>query len=143
MKTQLLGAAIAVLLAGCATNNIPGVASYSAVAPSAYVGIAPTSKSAEPFTVIAKRDPGKLGVMLASMLTVDGKSIAPIKPGEYVELKLDPGEYLFGVAWTDGLGKVATGSTREVAIDGKPGKTYFLRMFPQNHNGIVIERSSQ
>lgn len=132
------------LLLGCATQNLPGIESYVAVPSSQILGsVQTTDKSEDTALAIVKRDQGFTGSALSSFLTIDGKRIALIKPGQYFELTLRPGEYVFGVAWSDDLGPLETGATREVSIDCKAGKIYYLRMFPQAGSGIVIERSSQ
>lgn len=132
------------LLVGCATQNVPGLSSYVAVPSSQFLSeIPPIGNFAENAIIIVKRDPGFLGSALSSVFTIDGKPIASIKPGQYIELSLHPKEYVFGVAWSDGLGALETSTTREIAIDSKPRKTYYLRLFPQIANGIGIERTSQ
>lgn len=129
---------------GCATQNIPGVARYEAVPSAQILGfVQAAGKSEETALLIVKRDKGLAGSALSSVFTIAGKQIALIKPGQYFEMPLRSGEYVFGVAWSDDLGPIGTGAMREVSIDCKAGKTYYLRMFPQAGSGIVIERSSQ
>lgn len=129
---------------GCATQNLPGTASYVAVPSSQIFGsVQTTDKSKGTALAIVKRDQGFTGAALSSFLTIDGKRIALIEPGQYVELTLRPGEYVFGVAWSDDLGPLETGTTREASVDCKAGKTYYIRMFPQAGSGIIIERASQ
>ena len=129
---------------GCATQNISGTASYEAVPSSQIiVSVQATDKLEDTALLIVKRDKGFTGSALSSVFTIAGKRIALIKPGQYFELPLRSGEYVFGVAWSDDLGLLETGNTREVSVDCKAGKTYYLRMFPQAGNGIAIERSSQ
>ena len=140
-----IACALAFLVAACATKNLPGTTGYVAIPQSQLFGARPSDGEAarDNATIVVKRDPGFTGSALSSILLLDGKRVASIKPGQYLELSLKPGEYLVGVAWSDGMGALETSATREIAIDCKAGKTYYIRMFPQAMSGIVIERSSQ
>ncbi len=144
MKTLLL-LLVALLVQGCATQNTPGTADYALISNSQVIGELPSVKSSPEniATIIVKRDRGFSGAALSSVLTIDGRRIAKIKPAQYLELYLPEREYLFGVDWSDGMGPVATSTTRELAVDCRAGRTYYLRMFPQIGNGIIIERTSQ
>ena len=133
------------IVAECATKNLTGTTGYVAIPQSQLFGARPSDGEAarDNATIIVKKDPGFTGSALSSILLLDGKRLAIIKPGQYLELSLKPAEYVFGVAWSDGMGALETGTTREIAVDCKAGKTYYIRMFPQAMSGIVIERSSQ
>jgi hypothetical protein len=130
-------------MAACATKNLPGTTGYIAIPQSQLFGARPSDGEAarDNAKIVVKRDLGFTGSALSSVLLLDGKRVAIIKPGQYLELSLKPA--LFGVAWSDGMGALETSATREVAIDCKAGKTYYIRMFPQAMSGIIIERSSQ
>ena len=136
--------AAAMLLFGCATQNIAGTDAYASVPSSRIVGTLPTIPvgSLEGIIVV-KRDPGLMGTAISSILLINGEPVAKLKPGEYIQLRMPAGEALFGVSWSDNLGALKTASTREVAIDVKAGQTYYVRMFPLVENGIAIERVSR
>ena len=57
-------------------------------------------------------------------------------------MQVDPGEYIFGVNWSDDLEPLETRSSREVAVNCTSGNTYYIRIFSQIGNGLAIERSS-
>ena len=136
--------AIAVALVGCSTTNQPGTGSYLPVPPSQMIGTPPRpATAAEAATIIVKRDPGFMGTALSSVLTIDGRPIARMRPGQFISLSVAPGDHLLGVASSDNLGPVATNISREVAADCKAGRTYYFRLFPQVAGGIVIDRVSQ
>ncbi len=137
-------ALIALALGGCATSNQPGTSSYVPVERSQIVENAPQPSDATgTATVVVKRDQGFMGVALTSVLTIDGRPTAKIRPGQFVSLRVAAGEHLFGVSSSDNLGPIATNISREVAADCKAGKTYYFRLFPQVGGGIVIDRVSQ
>lgn len=139
-----LGAVALLFLASCATQNVPGTASYRSVPDQQIINhVAQPSPEEAHAIVVAKRDPGMVGVALSSVFLVNGKPVARVKPGEFTTFRIAPGEHIFGVSWSDNLGTVATESIRELAVDCKPGQTYYLRMFPQAGSGIAIERASQ
>lgn len=143
MKKMLAASALVLVLSGCATQNVAGTGSYQSVPDDRVVGTLLQPSAGEPSgVVIVKRDPGMVGAALSSVLLVDGKPVARIKPGEFFQFRSQLGERLFGVSWSDNLGAVATSSTREIAVDIKPGQTYYLRMLPQAGSGVVIERAS-
>lgn len=144
MKALLLASGLALALSGCVTQNIAGTSSYQPVSTSRIIGFIPEPASNDHAgIIIVKRDPGKLGSAIESTLLIDGQPVARIEPGEYLQFRSHLGEHIFGVSWSDNLGPAATSSTRELAVDVKPGQTYYLRMFPQAGAGIVIERTSQ
>ena len=144
MKLGFAACALALMLAGCATQNAAGISSYHVVSADRLTGAIGEPPASEPAgTIIVKRDPGMLGAALSSILLLNGKPVALIKPGEYLQFRTLPGEHIFGVSWSDNLGSVATSSTRELAVDVRAGQTYYLRLFPQSGNGVAIERSSQ
>jgi hypothetical protein len=124
---------------------MPGTTPYVLVPQSQFVGSYPSDGEAahDNATIIVKRDPGFFGSALSSVLLLDGRRVATIKPGQFLRLSLKPAEYLFGVAWSDDMGALETSTTREIAVDCRAGNTYYIRMFPQPMSGIVIERSSQ
>lgn len=130
-------------LAGCATTNEPGTTSYAPVASAQIIGSVPRPPESATATVVVKRDPGFMGAALTSILTVDGKPIARIRPGQFISLKLPTGEHIFGVASSDNLGPVATNISREVAADCNADQSYYFRLFPQVAGGIVIDRVSR
>ena len=136
---------LVVALSACATRNMPGTIDYIPVPESQFIEprFAAHEISQDKANVIVKRDAGFMGSAISSVLLLDGKRIARIKPGQYIKLSLLSGEHLFGVEWTDKMGALETRSTRELAVDCRPGKTYYMRMFPQPMSGIAIERSSE
>lgn len=144
MKMFVMGFFATFFLAGCATQNVAGTIAYRAVPQSQIVGALPNVLASEPSgTIVVKRDPGFMGKALSSILMLDGKQTANVKPGEFVRFRVKAGEHLFGVAWSDHFGKLSTASTRELAVDVQDGHTYYIRMFPLTGNGIAIERSSK
>ena len=144
MKAIIISIALACALAGCATQNVAGTASYQLVPQDRVIGTIAQPSENEPFgTVVVKRDPGLFGAALSSVLLLDGKPAARIKPGEFIEFRSQPGEHILGVSWSDNLGAAATSSTRELAVEIRPGQTYYFRVFPQAGSGVVIERASQ
>ena len=144
MKIGFVACGLLLLLAGCATQNVAGISSYQLVSAERVTGAIVEPPIGEPAgTIVIKRDPGILGAALSSTLLVNGKPVARVKPGEYLQFRAALGEHLFGVSWSDNLGAAATSSTRELAVEVRAGQTYYLRMFPQPGSGVVIERSSQ
>ena len=144
MKIGFTTCGLLLVLAGCATQNVAGISSYQLVSAERVTGLIASAPLGEPAgTVVIKRDPGMFGAALSSILLVNGKPVARLKPGEYLLFQATPGEHLFGVSWSDNLGAAATSSTRELAVEIRAGQTYYLRMFPQAGSGVVIERSSQ
>lgn len=144
MRIGIYACGLLLALAGCATQNVAGTSSYQVVSAERITAAISEPPPGEPSgTVVIKRDAGMMGAALSSILLVNGKPVARVKPGEYLQFRASPGEHLFGVAWSDNLGAAATSSTREVAVEIRAGQTYYFRMFPQAGSGIVIERSSQ
>jgi len=132
------------LMFGCATQNIAGTQAYRRVPPTQITGaLPPVAQGDQAGTVVVKRDPGFMGKGLSSILLIDGKPVAKIRPGEYLEFRVPAREVLVGVSWSDDLGSLKTASTREVALEIQEGRTYYVRMFPLVGNGIAIERTSQ
>ncbi len=144
MIRKILLTVTVILVSGCATQNVAGISTYKAV-PEARIFTKNTVQGPNGMTgtVIVKRDHGMLGAALSSTLLIDGQPTAKIKAGEFLQFPVSGDEHIFGVAWSDNLGPLATSSTREVAITIQAGKVYYLRMFPQLSNGIAIERVSQ
>lgn len=140
----LTGALVMLTLAGCATQNISGAASYRSVPEQQIINAVPQPSPHDAHaTVVVKRDHGLFGSALSSVLLLNGKPVVKVKPGEFTQIRVTPAEHIFGVSWSDNLGAAATESTRELAVDCKPGQTYYIRMFPQSGSGIAIERASQ
>jgi hypothetical protein len=148
-RTKLLKRTVAaVVVAGltaCATQNQPGTTGYTAVPEAQFLGAFRVGgvKTNDSARVVVKRDSGFMGSFLSSVLLINSERIAAIRPGQYLELSLAPDEYIFGVSWSDDLGALATSAKREITVECKAGKTYYIRMFPQPGSGIVIERASQ
>jgi hypothetical protein len=137
-------AAIPLLFCGCAasTQNVAGTSSHVAIPSSQVVGKPPVSESGERATVIVKRDPGLYGSALDATLTIDGRDIAHVKAGQYYRFAIGPGEHLFGVHPTGGLGKLLADVHREVAVQVVAGQTYVLRLSAERGSGMHIQRSS-
>ena len=135
--------ALLLVVAGCATQNVPDISSYQLASGHTIDPMVETPIGKPAGTIVVKRDPGLMGAGLSSILLVDGKPMVRLKPGEYIEFRAAPGEHNFGVSWSDNLGPAATSSTRELAVDVRAGQTYYLRLFPQPGIGIAIERSSR
>lgn len=106
------------------------------------MGKPPVSGRGEQATVIVKRDPGFYGSGLDATLTIDGRDIARIKAGQYYRFVIAPGEHLFGVRPTGGLGKLLADVHREVAVPVVAGHTYILRLSAERGSGMHIQRSS-
>lgn len=81
-------------MVGCASQNHKDLSGYSLIAPIDYDNPLPGISSEDEYGVIVvRRDSGFTGSALRARLYLDGLSIANLRPGEYVELKLSPGEY--------------------------------------------------
>ncbi len=130
-------------LFGCAasTQNAPGTFSHVAIPPSQIVRPV-ESLAGEKATIIVKRDPGAGGSALGATLTIDGQNVASLKAGQYYQFSIRPGEHLFGVRPTAGLGTVLADVHREVAVQATAGRTYILRLYAERGSGMHIQRSS-
>ena len=131
------------LFSGCAasTQNSPGTSSHVAISPTQIIHPPLTSGPGQA-TIIVKRDPGFFGSGLDATLTVDGTDTARLKAGQYYQFRIAPGEHLFGVRPTEGLGKLLADVHREVAVTAVAGRTYVLRLLAERGSGMHIQRSS-
>ena len=90
---------LAFIVAACATKNLPGTTGYVAIPQSQLFGVRRSDGEAahDNATIVVKRDLGFTGSALSSVQLADGKRVATIKPGQYLELSLKPAEYVFVV----------------------------------------------
>lgn len=132
-------------LCGCAasTQNSPGTVAHSAITSRQIIGALPQPYAVgQQATIIVKRDAGVYGSGLGATFTVNGRDIAYFKPGQFYQFNVAPGEYLFGVRQTGGLGKLLADVDREIAVQALSGRTYILRLYIERGSGMHIQRSS-
>lgn len=85
-------------LAGCATT-VPSLSEQRPVDKTR--AAVPTPTAVTPASVRVTRDVGYIGAAVNMHISLDGKRIASLEPGEFVEFKVDPGSYLLSAIPTD------------------------------------------
>lgn len=100
-KIAILGLSV-MILAGCATTPPP--TDRLKPAPQAQITALPVVASATPASVRVVRDEGYIGSAVFIHVSLNGKKLASLNPGEYFDFTVDPGEYLFSVIPTDPFG---------------------------------------
>lgn len=95
MQRQLFGVAVALLVAGCATEPVPTAAATpvpsSRVHSTAYAIKAPNTG-----TVVVKRDSGLAASACAVGLWVNGSLIAELRTAEMIVLHMPAGDHIAG-----------------------------------------------
>ena len=97
---------VAASLAACATTEIDANRAAPAVSLDAAMGT-PRHSAAQ---IIVKRDTGFAGMLCGVLVSVDGRPLADLRPGEFAIAYLDPGEYVLR----------ATPTGRKGACQGDP-----------------------
>lgn len=92
------------LMLVCACATAPVLRGESTPVPSERIFFTVPPKSAHPAHVVFVRDVGFVGSGVNYHPSINGQRAAAIAIGERWEVKLDPGNYLFGVKPTDPLG---------------------------------------
>lgn len=108
---------------GCATVEVPLVATAQVPASRIFIVSEPVSDANA--TVIFVRDKGFVGSGLYLHLSINGAKAAALNPSERVEWRLKPGDYAFGVKFTDPFSASAVVT---VAQEVKSGRTYVFRL---------------
>lgn len=98
---RLYSALASVLLLGACAATHPPSADELHPAPAQQVESMPVAKSATPATVRVARDVGYIGSAVFMHVSLDGKKIAALNPGEFIEFRVDPGEYLLSAIPTN------------------------------------------
>jgi hypothetical protein len=87
------------MTSGCASQNTTDLAGYTLLDESLYLSPLPQLDSTDEYAVlVVRRDSGFRGSALRAALTLNGKRIVNLRPGEYVELKVNPGRYVLGLS---------------------------------------------
>lgn len=86
----VLAAALAAALAGCAATQPPPPTQARPVPPERTAAAEPTA-SPTPALVRITRDVGYIGSAAAMHLWLDGRRVATLQPGEFIEFRADPG----------------------------------------------------
>lgn len=104
MDMRFIAVALIASLAACATTPIPITKASAVPAERIFV---PTTTAGPAAKAIFVRDTGLLGSGVFHHLYINGKLAASLDGGEKIEIRLPPGEYIFGVKPTDPFGSAA------------------------------------
>ncbi|MBQ3695775.1 MAG: hypothetical protein II938_02235 [Alphaproteobacteria bacterium] len=121
----------AILLVGCATQNIPGIDSYEEIT-------MPISKKEG--NIIVKRDKGLMGIALGADLYIDNNFIASLGSGNFVRFKLDKGSHFVSISSGKGT-NLGTAFERTFRLDITDDTVRTLRIFPMPGQGMIIEET--
>lgn len=99
MKRSACIGLVAWVLAGCATAP----PDRPTAAPDTQVS-APPVTSAAPATITFIRDSGFIGSAVYLHISIDGRQVASLMPGESTTMPVDPGSYLLSVIPTNTFG---------------------------------------
>lgn len=130
-KTMILLIGISTLFFGCATQNIPGTASYEEIK---------TAISTENGNIIVKRDNGFMGSALSSNLFVDNQFVTALRPGNFVQLRIDKGVHFISISSAKAL-NLGTAFERNLRFEIKDETTRTFRVFPMPTQGMMIEET--
>lgn len=121
---------------GCTTTPLSGLTAKHVPASRQYFENASTSPENAAVTFV--RDGGMLGSAVDLHVFINGKKAASLRAGEKVEIRLIPGEYIFGVVPTDPFGAIAL---RSIDQNLRPGQKNFYRIFRDASSpGAEIQR---
>lgn len=95
MKLSATGVALAMAIAGCATQ--PPSDARVRDAPDERVYQRPAVTSAEPASIEVIRDVGHLGSAVAHHVLLNGQRMATLEPGERFAFHVDPGWHVLGL----------------------------------------------
>ena len=129
-------------MVGCATKHTPGTADYRPLDPAHILAPLPEPASTNVSTIIVKRDNGLSGMALSALFTINGIDTAKFPAGTFLKFPIESGEHIFGVKSLKKGFPFGTTVFREIPVDCKPDKTYYLRLYVDFEEGIQIQRSS-
>ena len=110
-------------LVGCSTQPMAPEAAHAVPPERVYKHIVATDPKPVPVSIV--RDSGMMGSAVYQHLSINGERLASIDVGERLDIRLDPGTYVFGVIPTDGFG-THTEQATEATLER--GKQYFFRV---------------
>lgn len=135
MKGLLLLLLLVGLLGGCATEAISPLTAKNI--PQDRLFNIPSHSTPSPATATIVRDKGLYGSAQYVHFLLDGKKVAEFDVGERLDLRLDAGEYIFGV-----VPSITFDSATEKNIETRleSGKKYFYRILIDDSSGVLIQR---
>jgi len=91
---NLFLAIVVLLLLGCVSQGDRPLSDYTLIDWRSYDNPLPDLDSPDEFgSIVVSRDGGVSGSALRARLYLDGVSVVNLRPGQYVELKVRPGEH--------------------------------------------------
>ena len=127
---MLLLALVAIIgTTGCTTTPTSELTAKHAPLDRIFLESAP--KTSEPAVATFVRDSGVFGSAVDLHLFINGERAASLRAGEKVEIRLIPGEYVFGVRPTDPFGAIPL---RSIDQNLRSQQKYFYRIFRDASN---------